>query len=216
MSVSRSVTAAMMALVLVACRAPLAQAAHEDQPAAEAGAAAHAGGEQAEADPLSFDPDLAVWTIFVFVVLLLVLWRFAWGPISKGLELREQTIAEHIAAVERAHEDAKRLLAEHERKLAGAADEVRALMEEARRNAEHAKQEILTEAKASADAERKRALHDIEAATDQALKSLAERSADLAVELAGKIVQSKLSASDHTRLIQEAVARFPQSHASHN
>ena len=89
-------------------------------------------------------------------------------------------------------------------------------MEEARRDAEHTKQAILAEAKAGAEAERNRALQDIETATDQALKSLAERSAELAVELAGKILQSKLSAADHARLIQEAMAKFPQSTASSN
>ena len=166
--------------------------------------------------PEEWKSDLAIFTFVVFLLLLAILWRFAWGPIVAGLERREQTIAGHIAAAQRSHEEAKQLLADYERKLAGAADEVRGLMEEARRNAEHTKQEILAEAKASADAERNRALHDIEAATDQALKSLAERSADLAIELAGKIVQSKLSASDHTRLIQEAMARFPQHQPSHN
>ena len=53
MSVFRIVPAAMIALALVACFAPLVRAADE----------AHAAGEHGEADPLSFDPDLAVWTI---------------------------------------------------------------------------------------------------------------------------------------------------------
>jgi F-type H+-transporting ATPase subunit b len=127
------------------------------------------------------------------------------------LERREQTIADHIAEAERNHEEAKALLAEYERKLSGAANEVRELLDEARRDAEHTKQSILAEAKSGADVERKRALHEIEAATDQALKTLAERSAELAVELAGKILQSKLNPADHQRLIQEAMAKFPES-----
>ena len=98
-----------------------------------------------------------------------------------------------------------------EKKLAGAAKEVRDLLDEARRDAEHTKQEILTEAKAGADAERARALRDIEAAADAAVKSLAERSTELAVELAGKIVQTKLNKDDHARLIEEAMAKFPAS-----
>jgi F-type H+-transporting ATPase subunit b len=167
-------------------------------------------------DPLSVDPDLAIWTLVVFVVLLLVLKKFAWGPILAGLESRESSIANHIAQAERNHEEAKKLLAQYEQKLASAANDVRELMEEARRDADHARQTILAEAKAGAEGERLRALRDIETAADQAMESLAERSAQLAVDLAGKILQSKLSAADHTRLIQEAVAKFPTSSASSN
>jgi F-type H+-transporting ATPase subunit b len=167
-------------------------------------------------DPLSVDPDLAIWTLVVFVVLLVVLKKFAWGPILAGLESRESGIANHIAQAERNHEEAKKLLSQYEQKLASAANDVRELMEEARRDADHARQTILAEAKAGAEAERDRALRDIETATDQAMESLAERSAQLAVDLAGKILQSKLSAADHTRLIQEAVAKFPTSSASSN
>jgi F-type H+-transporting ATPase subunit b len=178
--------------------------------------AAHSDPDHSEPDPLSVDPDLALWTVVVFVVLLLVLRKFAWGPILHALEGREQNIANHIAQAERNHEEAKRLLAQYEQKLAGATGEIRALMEEARREAEHAKQQILAEAKAGAEAERARSLHEIEAATDAALKTLAERSAQMAVELAGKILQSRLSTADHARLIEEAMAKFPKTTASSN
>ena len=161
-------------------------------------------------DPLSISTDLALWTLIVFVVLLVVLRKFAWGPIIGGLEKRESTIADHIAEAERNHLEAKRLLSQHEQKLNEAAAEVRELMEQARREAEQARQAILAEAKQGADAERTRALHDIEAAADQAMESLAERSAQLAVELAGKILKSKLTSEDHDRLIQEAISKFPK------
>jgi F-type H+-transporting ATPase subunit b len=183
---------------------------------------AHIGGPQTPADAaLAADPteislDLATFTFVVFLLLLAILWKFAWGPISAALEKREHSIAEHIAATQRAYDEAKQTLAAHEAKLAGAAAEVRELIEEARRDAEVTKQQILAEAKSGADAERQRALRDIEAATDSALKSLAERSATLAVELAGKIVQSKLSADEHSRLIQDALARFPKAEPARN
>jgi F-type H+-transporting ATPase subunit b len=168
------------------------------------------------AKPEEIKSDLAFATFLVFLVLLAILWKFAWGPIIQAIERREQSIANHIAEAERSHDQAKALLAEYERKLAGAANDVRELLEEARRDAEHTKLEILAEAKTAAHAERDRSLREIEVATDQALKALAERSAELAVELAGKILQSKLTSADHARLIQEAVAKFPSAAASRN
>lgn len=172
---------------------------------------APAGGHGASTDPLSVDPDLAIWTAVVFVVLLIVLKKFAWGPILDALETREHNIHEHIAAAERSHDEAKAMLAEYERKLASASEEVKAMLEEARRDAEQTRQQILAEAKAGADVERARALRDVEAATDAALKQIAERSANLAVDLAGKILGAKLSAADHSRLIADAVGKFPTS-----
>ena len=121
-------------------------------PAACLGADAAAGG----ADPLTLNPDLAIWTLVVFLVLLAVLKAFAWGPIVNALQAREQGITDQISAAAAKHEEAKLLLVEHEARLAAAADDVRAMLEEARRDAEHTKQEIVNEARAAADAERQR------------------------------------------------------------
>ncbi len=88
---------------------------------------------------------------------------------------------------------------------------MRAIIDEARRDAEHTQQEILAKARADAQAERDRSLREIETAKDQALKELGERTADLAVDLAGKIVGARLNAGDHQRLIEEALSRFPAS-----
>jgi F-type H+-transporting ATPase subunit b len=165
----------------------------------------------ASSDPLGFDPDLAIFTLIVFILLLVVLKKFAWGPILQSLETREHNIADQISEADRNHREARALLAEYEQRLAAATGEVRELMEAARREAEHAKQAILAEAKTAAEAERERSLREIEAAADSAMESLAERSAQLAVELAGKILKSKLTADDQARLIQEAMAKFPAS-----
>jgi F-type H+-transporting ATPase subunit b len=218
MNVVRIVVCLAMVCAVGSLRATTARSADDVKTAVE-----HAEGELSKAahtdpsspdlstEPLSFDPDLAWFTLLVFVLLLIVLKKFAWGPIIAALETREKNVAEHIAQAERNHEAAKGVLADYEKKLAAAANEVRALLEEARRDAEHTKQSILAEAKAGAEAERARALRDIEAAADQAMESLAKRSADLAVDLAGKILQATLSKDDHSRLIQEALAKFPSS-----
>ncbi len=176
---------------------------------------AHRAGEAA-GGPLDFKTDLAIWTAVVFLVLFAVLFKFAWGPISEGLHKREQGIADNISAAQRQHDEAKALLAEYDQKMAKAAGEVRQIMEEARRDAEHTQQEMLAQARQEAEATKQRALLEIETATEQALQSLAERGADLAVELAGKIVRSQLNASDHAALIQDAVAHFAQAKPSEN
>jgi F-type H+-transporting ATPase subunit b len=181
--------------------------------AQEHGAPAHGAAEGAgheNTNPLSVDPDLAIFTAIVFIVLLAVLGKFAWGPITAALDKREQMIADNIAASERSQAEAKRLLEQYEQKLAHAQDQVRALLEEGRRDAEQAKQNILAEAKTAAKAEQDRGVHEIELATDRALRELAETSANIAVDLAGKIVHAKLNPAEHQKLIQEAVTNLQQ------
>ena len=154
----------MLVLAIAAgAPSPLAYALAEEHaaPAVEHGAAhdhiGHANASNDLEQPNEIRSDLAFFTLVVFLLLLAILWKFAWGPIIESLERREKTVADHIAEAERNHEEAKRLLLQYEQKLAAAAGEVRELMEEARRDAEHAKQDILAEAKAGAEAERNRA-----------------------------------------------------------
>jgi F-type H+-transporting ATPase subunit b len=175
-----------------------------------------AAAEGAVADPLLFDIDLAICSAIVFLLTLLVLRKFAWGPISTGLERREQAIADNIATAENAAEEARKLTAHYEEKLAGAADEVRAIIEEARRDAEHTGQQIVEKAQAKASEEGQRMLREVELAKEGALKEIADRGADLAVDLAGKIVQRELSVEDHANLIQNAQANFSDLSPSDN
>jgi len=172
--------------------------------------------EESHPNPLEFKTDLALWTFVIFVVLFLVLKKFAWKPISESLDRREHHIAENIAAAQRAQDDAKKMLADYERKLAGAADEVRAMLEEARRDAEGTKQQIVAEAKSAAHAEHERAMREIRTATDAAVEELSQRSADLAVALAGKIVSAKLTGEERSRLVQESLSKFVASAPSRN
>ncbi len=181
--------------------------------AAEAG---HAGEHTGNPNPLAVDIDLAIWTGVVFLLLFAILSKFAWPVISTALVEREERIADNIAAAEAKHEDAKQLLAQHEAKLAGAADEVRALLDEARRDAEHTKASILEEAKKAADSERDRAVRDVERAADHAMKGLAETSANLAVDLAEKVVRQDITPDRQAALVREALDKLGVTEPSEN
>ena len=190
-----------------AAQAPPAEKGEADHADGE-GEATHGAAEHASPNPLGFDPDLAIATAVIFLVLFLVLRKFAWKPIAHALEERERAIEANIAKAEGAAAEARSMLADYEKKLAGASDEVRAMLEEARRDAEHTKQEIMAEARGAARDEHERVMRDINTAKDQALKELAERSTNIAVDLAGKIVQAQLSKADHAALVQDAMNRL--------
>lgn len=162
--------------------------------------------QQAFESPAWFQTDLALWTLAVFALLLFLLTKFAWKPIMEGLAKREQGIADTIAATQRANEEAKQMLASYERRLAEAADEVRGMLEEARRDSEATRQAIVAEARKAADEEQARARREIGLARDEALSTIAERAGELAVDVAGKFLRDKLSTDDHARLVRDSVA----------
>jgi F-type H+-transporting ATPase subunit b len=186
--------------------------------AAEEAAHESAGGEHGGGDPnpLAIDPDLAIWTLVVFVLLFSILYKFAWPQIAAAVDERERKIAETIAAAQRLQEDAKRLLGEHEAKLAAAAGDVRALLEEARRDAEHTKASIVADAKKAAEAEVERARRDIERAKEGAIQELAVKSANVAIELAGHVVGAQLTAEQNNKLVRDAMTKLAAAAPSKN
>ncbi len=166
--------------------------------------------------PLTTDPDLAVWTAVVFLALLAVLYAFAWGPITEALEAREKTITNAINDAAAMRDEAKDILAQHEAKLAMAKDEVREMLEEARRDAEVTKSTIVAEAGAAAAEHHARAVRDIKQARDAAVRQMAEQSANLAVDLASKVVATGMTPERQSELVSEAMGRLASSSPSNN
>ena len=161
---------------------------------------------QAFESPAWFQTDLALWSFAVFGILMALLTKFAWKPIMEGLDKREQGIADTIAATQAANEDARRLLASYERRLAEAADEVRGMLDEARRDSEATRQSIVAEARKAAEDEKNRARHEIGLAKDDALAQIAEKAGELAVQVAGKFLSVKLGPDDQARLVRDSVS----------
>lgn len=203
------------------------EAAHSDTTHGDAahGAAGHAAGHGGHghdttdlshqnagakiADPSEWKSDLAVSTLVVFLCLLALLTKFAWRPIMEGLQKREQGIAAQIEEAKRSAESAALQLRQYEARLAAATEEARGIVEQARRDAETAKDRILAEAQEVAKRERQRAIDDITAAKNGALQEMTQKSVDLAVSMAGKLIRKQLRPEDHSQLIREMVEQFP-------
>lgn len=187
--------------------------------AADEAMAEETGAEQADAggpNPLAWDPDLAIWTLIVFLILFWILKRYAWPQIAAAVDERERRIAADIAAAKEMNEQAKRLLAEHEAQLAAAAGEVRALLEEARRDAEHTRK--MGEAKGQEDARAmvERAVLEINRAKDGAIHELAIKVANAATALAKDVVETQLTPEQNNKLVREALSKLAAASPSKN
>jgi len=152
--------------------------------------------------------DLGIWTIVVFALLFLVLRRFAWGPILEGLKSREANIKGALAQAELARKEAQLMRLELQKEMSGAQDKIRQLMDEARRDAQRAKDEMITEARKEIQSERERLQREIALARDQALQELWTQTAQLATLVSAKAIRRQLNIEDHRRLVDEAIAEL--------
>lgn len=170
--------------------------------AAEGAEGGHGGGA-----PNLFSGDLgnAIWTLVIFLLVLTVLGRFAWGPILATLQKREQFIRESLEQAKRDRDEAEKRLHEYEARLHHAKEEATAIVEEGRRDAEEAKRRIAEQARSDAEAMIQRARREIGIARDTAVKDLYEEAAKLAAEIAGKALMRAMTEDEHRRLIQASL-----------
>lgn len=183
-------------------------AAHGDHAEHDPYDLSHANATPAINHPHEWRFDMAIWTFVIFLLLLAILTKFAWGPIAAALERREETIARQIEEARLASEKAALQLKEYEGRLAAATDEARQIVGEARKDAEVAKERILAEAQQAAQRERERAVADIAMAKNQALQEIAQRSVHTAVALAGNIIRREVKPQEHEAIIAGALDEF--------
>ena len=159
-------------------------------------------------NPMEIMSNTGVWTLIIFLTVVAILYKFAFGPIAQALDEREQGILNNIASAKKQDEDAKELLVQYQAKLDASKDEVRQIIEKAKLDAQRQADDIIAKAREAAGLERDRAMKEIESAATSALQSIAERSATLATNLAGRMIRAEVKPDQHRSLIDAALRDF--------
>jgi F-type H+-transporting ATPase subunit b len=154
-------------------------------------------------DLLNPNVGLAIWTIVTFVIVLLVLRRFAWKPILASMDAREAGIRRLIDDAEAAREEADRLLEEYNRRLAEARAEGQKLVAEAKEAGERVRAETLDRARAEAEGIVARAGAEIDLERLKALAEIRERAVDLAIGAAERVLEESLNEERHRRVAED-------------
>jgi F-type H+-transporting ATPase subunit b len=164
--------------------------------------------EAAGAGPSPFDinASLIFWTLLVFGVLMLLLWRLGWPALLKSVEEREQRIQRQLDEAERARVEAARLLEEHRRTIAGARAEAQDIVAKARAVAEKERATLLAKAREEYEQLLARARKEIEAEKDKAILALRREAVDLSIAAASKLVAATLDTEANRRLVTEYLA----------
>lgn len=140
-----------------------------------------------------------------FILLLVLIKKFAWSNITGIFEERAEKIASDIDRAEEARQKAEVLAQKREDELAGSRKEAKTIIENAKETAEQSKANILADAKLEAGHLKEKANQEIAQNKVEALQSVKGEVADLTIGLAGKIISQNLDSHAHKALIDQYI-----------
>jgi F-type H+-transporting ATPase subunit b len=154
---------------------------------------------------LSFDPGVSIWTLGIFIVLLIVLKKLAWKPIIDSLDAREKTIKSSLDQAAHIQAENARLALEQSRILDEAKNQAGQIVQTAREAAEGLKRSM----EASAQEEKKRivasATLEIEASKQAAISELKKTTAQLSIGIAEKLIRQNLDDAKNHALVEQLI-----------
>lgn len=149
-----------------------------------------------------------IWSFVAFFLFVVVIYRFGVSAIVSALDARETRIKAQIDEADAINAKAKHLQADLEKRMREIEDQVSATMNRVRGEAEHAKEALLEKGRAEVESLRQRAVQDIEAARHTAIVSLRREVADIATDVAAKIIKIKLDDARQGELVDQAIAAY--------
>ena len=173
-----------------------------------AGGSWHAAEEVAEApNPIIPAWDEVIWGSLAFVILFIVMWKFAYPAIRKAMEGRTEKIQNDIDSAETAKREAQELREQYDARLTEANDEASRIIEEARGEAERVRQERLAAIEPEIAERKAQAEAEIESARAHAMAEVRDEITALAVGAASQVVMASLDEQAHERLINDYIDR---------
>ena len=143
-----------------------------------------------------------------FLLLIILIKKFAWENITSTFEQRAQKISDDIDGAESARQKAEDLAQKRETELAGSRQEATTIIENAKETAEKNKAGILADAADEAGRLKEKANQEIAQTKAEALNSIKGDVADLTVNLASKILGQQLDQEAHKELIDRYIDKL--------
>lgn len=172
-------------------------------------ATAFAAEEGGKVNLLSPNGGLMFWTLAIFIVLLIVLSRFAFKPLIQAVEAREASLEAMLTKAQQDRDAAAKLLAEQQAHLDASRAEAQKFIADGRATAEKLKNSMLEETKAQQQEMIERARRDIENEKVRAIADLRREAVDLALAGAGKLIARNLDDAGNRKLVEDFLASIP-------
>lgn len=166
----------------------------------------------AASGPLTVEFGLMFWTVIVFLLLLLILRKFAYPALIGAVEAREKALEEQIAEAERARAEAEALLAEHKKLLAEGRTAAHALLVEARTTSEKERALAMERTRLEQEELLARARRDIASERERAIAELRREAVDLSLAAASKLIGERLTSETDRKLVEQYLANLSAGH----
>jgi len=157
------------------------------------------------------DPGLFIWTIITFLVLLYLLKRFAWSPLLKALDERQETIRKSLDDAEQATQELQRMQQKSAQIIAEAHGEAQSIVAKSRAAAETVREDLKRKAKEEAGALVRGAQRQIQLETARAIQQIRHEVVDLSLTVASKLIKKNLTQEDNDTLIQDSLSQIDAS-----
>jgi F-type H+-transporting ATPase subunit b len=151
---------------------------------------------------------LMVWTLLLFGLSLVLLWKLAFPAISAALDKRQKAIEDSIDHAEQIRREADDVLAQYQERLKEAREQADEIVSRARRAGETHERRSEEEAKAKRDQLMEQTRRDIDTETRRAIHEIRREVADLTVMATEKVTRKTLTEDDQRRLVQDALSEL--------
>jgi F-type H+-transporting ATPase subunit b len=154
-------------------------------------------------------PGLIFWTLVTFIIVALILRWKAWGPILSLVEERERQIASSIEAAKRERAEAEKLLAEQKTAIAEARRDAQEMLRRNQAEVEKFREELMARSRKEAEEFKASAQREIQEQKAKAIAEVKALTVDLAMEVAGKLLNERLDDTKHRALAEQFVQGLP-------
>jgi len=165
-------------------------------------AASMASGGEGLGSLISVAPGSILYTLITFALLLVILWKFAWGPIVKGLEQREESIHGAIDQAQKDREEAEQVLKQYEEKLKTASSEIAERLTKADKEAQARVEQAKEQAREEGEKLIAKAKQEIDSQMEKVSAELKAEVADLAASIAAAAISESFDKEDQLRIIK--------------
>ncbi|MDE2652634.1 MAG: F0F1 ATP synthase subunit B [Gemmatimonadetes bacterium] len=148
---------------------------------------------------------VAVWTLLTFLTLLVILGKYAWGPLLGALDKREKGIQGNIDDAKRQRDEAEKLLAEYREQLADGRRQAQAMVAEGREAADALRKELEAKAREETQAMLANARREITREREAAVEAVRRESVDVALAVASRLLSERLDADRDRQLAMDYI-----------
>lgn len=145
------------------------------------------------------------WSVIVFVILIVILWRFVLKPVNKMMIKRQEEIQEAVNNADKQRQEAQEFIEGQKLQLEAAKKEARQIIEDSKVAARKVKEEIEEKAVEKSRTILDSALEEIRAERDRSVVAVKNQIIEIAMDATERIIGKSLSEEEHKKLIEESL-----------